>query len=112
MPGASEVATRFKNEHQRRVRASEALFRSYAAEIGNVLRSGAPWIDRTGNARNSLEAVTEFAEEAMVLVARGGGPPDYVRWLETAMAGRYAILRPTMELYAGRIYQDLVRIWS
>jgi len=110
--GQEAVVAAFLSEHNRRMAASQALLKSYAAEIGNHMRSNASWEDRTSNARDSLEALTEFTDDVLEIIAKGGGPPDYVQYLELSHAGKYAIVRPTMEVYSGRIYQDLVRIWS
>ncbi len=112
MAGQEQVAAAFRSEHQRRLAATRELFKSYEAEIGNWMRANARWQDRTGNARNSLRAVSQFGDDVFRLVAQGGGPPDYVQFLELAMAGRYAIVRPALEHFAGLLYRDLVRVWS
>jgi len=112
MAGQGDVMSNMRRAHDQRVRASRALLRSYAAEIGNWMRANARWTDRTGNARNSLEGITDFSEDALRLFLKGGGPPDYMVFLELAHAGRYAIVRPALEQFSGRIYQDLVRIWQ
>ena len=85
---------------------------AYALEMGNWMRSNARWKDRTANARNSLEAVTAFSDDVLTLTAKGGGPPPYVLYLETAHAGKYAIVRPCIEQFAGPIFKALRRIWA
>ena len=112
MAEAEAVIGAFQREHEARMKKSQAAMDYWAGEIQNYMRENARWTDRTSNARNSLSAATEFTADTLTLIASGGGPPDYVVFLELAMAGKYAIVRPTMELYAGKIYQDLVRIWS
>lgn len=58
-------------------------------------RGNAPWVDRTGNARNGLFA--EHSKTPMVvhrLVIYHTMP--YGLWLEVRWSGRYAIIGPTM----------------
>lgn len=112
MAGAEALIAAFQREHEARMKKSQAAMNYWASEIQNAMRADASWIDRTANARNSLSAATEFTADTLTLIARGGGPPDYMVFLELAMAGKYAIIRPTLELYAGKIHQDLARIWS
>ena len=102
----------FQQAYERRMRRSQMILSSYAQEMGNWMRDNARWTDRTGNARNSLEAVTEFTDDTIKVIAKGGGPPSYVKWLELARAGKYAIVRPCLEHFAGRMYRDLRDVWS
>jgi hypothetical protein len=58
-------------------------------------RQNAPWVDRTGNARNGLFVAHE--KEPMVihkLITYHTMP--YGLWLEVRWSGRYAIIGPTM----------------
>jgi len=112
MAGQAEMVTAFVREHERRVALSRDVLDSFAEEIGNEMKANARWEDRTGNARNSLEGVTEFTADVLRLIAKGGGPPDYVKYLELANAGKYAIVWPTLFAWSGRIYQELVEIWG
>jgi hypothetical protein len=112
MAGQDQVAAAFQAAHDRRMAASRALLNSYAQEMGNWMSANARWVDRTANARNSLEGITEFTDDTLKVIAKGGGPPDYVEYLETAMAGKYAIIRPCLEHFAGLIIRDLKAIWS
>jgi hypothetical protein len=68
--------------------ASEARATSYA-------RTNAPWVDRTGNARNGLMASHEanaMVEHRLVIYHT----MPYGVWLEVRWSGRYAIIGPTM----------------
>jgi hypothetical protein len=103
MAGQEAVIAAFRNEHQRRLQVTRDLFQSYAAEAGNWMRANAKWIDRTGNARNSLEGIEEFTDEVFRLILKGGGPPDYVQFLELSRGGKYAVVRPALEHFAGLI---------
>jgi hypothetical protein len=61
----------------------------------SMMRTNAPWVDRTGNARNGLFA--EHQKTPMVvhrLVLYHTMP--YGIWLEIRWSGRYAVIGPTM----------------
>lgn len=67
-----------------------------AAKMQNEAKQNAPWTDRTGNARASIQAqgpqydkdVVRFYLTIMVF---------YGRYLELSRGGRYAIIWPTVE---------------
>ena len=111
MAGEDEVITALGQEHRRRVENMKTLLTSYAAEIGNWMRANAKWEDRTGNARASLGGVTAFSDDMLMLILQGG-PPSYVKFLELAMAGKYAVIRPALEHFAGPLFRDLKRAWE
>lgn len=58
-------------------------------------RTNAPWVDRTGNARNGLFAVHNkipMVEHHLIVYHT----MPYGLWLEVRWSGRYAIIGPTM----------------
>jgi hypothetical protein len=58
-------------------------------------RANAPWVDRTGNARNGLFAAhekTPMVEHRLIVYHT----MPYGLWLEVRWSGRYAIIGPTM----------------
>lgn len=65
------------------------------ARAETIMRTNAPWTDRTGNARNGLMA--KHLSEPMVrheLVLYHTMP--YGFWLEVRWSGRFAVVGPTM----------------
>lgn len=58
-------------------------------------RSNAPWTDRTGNARNGLFSKAERDVPRYRIIV--GHSVPYGIWLEVRFAGRYAIIRPTID---------------
>jgi hypothetical protein len=58
------------------------------------MKNKAPWTDRTGNARQSLNATTEHTATTDTLVLAHG--VDYGVWLEIAHGGAYQIVIPTI----------------
>ena len=82
----------------------EPVLESYA-------KHNAPWTDRTGNARQTLNTVTEaLAEEIVALYLQHG--MDYGKWLEIRWAGRYAIIWATIEAHLDEIGSMLRRMFS
>jgi hypothetical protein len=88
-------------------RAIRLLARRYAAEIEAYMKANASWVDRSGNARQSLH--TEVKELGMdmveIILAHG---VSYGWHLEVGRnAGRYAIISPTIDVFGPRIWQDV-----
>jgi hypothetical protein len=115
--GQEALKALFNAEHERRVAATEAILTWWAKSEGGLAttaQNDAKWIDRTGNARASIEAFVEALTESegFRLILKAGGPPPYSVFLELAMAGRYAVLWPTLERYSEQIIGDLKRIWG
>lgn len=86
--------------------AVDIVFDSYEARAETWMRENAPWTDRTGNARNGLQAKHE--SEPMVehrLVMYHTMPYGY--WLEVRWSGKYAIVGPTMFHISPELTQQL-----
>lgn len=90
---------------QRAVAAVVALFRRFEPTIENYAKANAPWMDRTGNARQTLFTVTDFARNVVTLYLSHG--MEYGKWLELRNSGRYAIVMPTLEAHYGQVMQAL-----
>ena len=75
------------------MRAYGAVIMDRQATLATAnMKKNAPWTDRTGNARATLETDSEHEPEADVLTLHGGMP--YQIYLETMQAGRFAAIRP------------------
>lgn len=86
------------------------LANRYAPEIAAWMKENAPWTDRTGNARQTLDSeVYELTET--VVIAFGHGV-DYGIFLEEANAGRFAIVTPAIDYFAPKIWADVQRLMS
>jgi hypothetical protein len=73
-----------------------------AKDIQTYARDNAPWEDATGNAREGLQADTDFnaaGDHAIYLFHT----EEYGVFLENANGGAYAIIIPTMEKFAGEL---------
>lgn len=76
-----------------------------ADNMQSYAQANAPWSDRTGEARAGLTAEVD-SDKGNVYVSLFH-TVDYGRWLETIQGGRYAIIMPTIELFAGQVFEDV-----
>lgn len=76
-----------------------------AAEIEAYAKDNAPWDDRTGDAREGLtaEAYHDGSKHGVVLYHT----VDYGIWLEIRWSGTYAIILPTIEHFAGQVFDGI-----
>jgi len=86
----------------------------YGTVAGNAMEGDAkikaPWTDRTGNARNSIQG--KFGWKGNQAVITLSGNMNYSVYLELANEKKYAILKPTVDKWTPNIisgYQRLVR---
>jgi hypothetical protein len=107
---------RFRNnlnmaQVNRKMRAAVGVYADTAAKkMEGQAKRGAPWTDRTSNARNSIQGDFGWRGSRCVIALSGG--MDYSVFLELAMGKRYAVLYPTILKRAPAIlngYQRLVR---
>jgi hypothetical protein len=92
-------------------RAALGLFADTAAKkMEGQAKVGAKWIDRTSNARNSIQG--DFGWEGNKLKVILSGGMDYSVYLELAHEKKYAILKPTIDKNASSVisgYKKLVK---
>lgn len=90
---------------------AEALGESIEAHM----KDSAPWTNRTWNARRSLfTALIHEARQTVGILLSHGSLIEYSVFLEYAHAGRFAILAPTVDVFAPRFFagvQKIVRKW-
>jgi len=68
-------------------------------------QDNAPWEDRTGDARAGLDA--DVRMEGEVIVWEMSHSVDYGLYLETRWNGKFAIIMPTLEMFAPQIGRGL-----
>lgn len=87
-----------------------AIAYRYAAEIEAYMKQNASWTDRTGNARQTLHTeVRDVALQMLDIVLKHG--VKYGINLELDYGGRYAIIGPTIDIYAPHIWNDIVSLF-
>lgn len=83
-------------------RAVEVMTQA-AEELAQYAKDNAPWADRTGEARDGLDA--DVYEEGDEIVVELYHTAEHGVWLEIAMGGAYAIIMPTLEALGPDILQ-------
>ena len=78
-----------------------------AAEMEGSAKLNAPWTDRTGNARRTLAGFVKQTDADTLLIGIAGHMP-YSPMLELYYNGRFAILVPTVDMYAPAIMNAVV----
>lgn len=76
-----------------------------AREMEAYAKTNRPWTDRTGNARRTLEGVSELAGERLSVGVEGHMP--YSVFLELGFDGRYAVLQETVNALAPKTLADI-----
>jgi len=75
------------------------------------MKLGAPWTDRTGNARTGLFAKAGHEPGRRHWIDLGHRMP-YGIWLEIRFGGRYAILLPTLITYGPKVMGTLTKLFA
>jgi hypothetical protein len=99
------------NYRQRIEMGIVAIAQRWAPEIENYMKSNAPWTDRTGNARQGLHTEVNHVVGSMVQIILAHGV-EYGIWLEVKAAGSWAIVNPSLDHFAPRIWADVRRMLS
>lgn len=86
---------------------ARSVVRDAAPEAETHMKQTAPWRDRTGEARRLLLADWRDDGRAVTLYLIHGSA--HGKWLELRHAGRYAVIAPTVHVFAGRIRRRLER---
>lgn len=76
-----------------------------ASEALEYAQANAPWADRTGEARSGLDV--DVYTQGTVIVWDMFHSVDYGLYLETRWNAKFAIIMPTLELYAPQIGRNL-----
>lgn len=84
--------------------------KSQAPRVQDAARKGAPWTDRTGNARNGLFAEYDGDLVGDQHVVRLYHTVPYGIWLEVRWAGKYAIILPTIQSEGRRILSGMSKL--
>ena len=84
---------------------------AFRPRVETYMKSNAPWKDRSGNARQALWAEMERIVRVMIAINFGQGHGiEYGVYLEFKNAGRYAIVNPTLDYFAPKIWAAIQRM--
>lgn len=81
---------------QRLELAIHQLALRFSAEIETWMKVNAPWMDQTGNLRQSLYSTVKAVLGQMIVITFDYGL-DYGVFLELAHQGRFAIIAPALD---------------
>lgn len=83
-----------------------AIAQRRAPEIEAWMKVNATWTDRTGNARQTLQAEVEDIALDIVQIVLDHGV-EYGVWLELAHGGTYAIIAPALDHFGPIVWGDV-----
>lgn len=109
--GVEEMATNIQAYGDAVVRAVGQVADYFAPVMEAYAKEHAPWRDRSGNARQTLNAFVEDLSEEVVAIYLAHGM-DYGKYLELRNQSRYAIVWPTIEAHLGEIEGMLRSVFS
>lgn len=94
---------------EQKMRAMIGLYADTEAKrMEGEAKDKAPWIDRTSNARNSIQGDFGWVGKRAVITLSGN--MDYSVWLELAHEKRYAILVPTIQRNAPEVIKGYKKV--
>lgn len=102
--------TNFNKAADKMMAAVQLYGETAALQLEAQAKKEARWIDRTTNARNSIQG--EFSWKGKNAVVTLSGNVNYFVYLELGMEKRYSILVPTIKRNAAEIragYQRIVK---
>lgn len=85
--------------------AVAAVMQYHEPNVQDAARDGAPWIDRTSNARNGLFARAYSTARSHGIVLYHTMP--YGIWLEVRWGGKYRIIVPTIQRQGALVMRTL-----
>ena len=71
-------------------------------EMETTAKKTAPWMDRTGNARNSITGSGVERDKSTMRIGLAIGV-EYGKWLELLHGGKYRIVWPTIEWMGNKL---------
>lgn len=76
-----------------------------AKDLEKYMQANAPWQDRTGDARENLNAKVEQKGQKITIIL--SNPVYYGYYLERGMGKRFAIIDPTIKTKSGEVMESL-----
>lgn len=82
----------------------------YAPRVEADAKENAPWMDRTTNARQGLNAFVDESDGSIRLVLKH--QVSYGPYLELSNGAKYAIILPTLEAHYNEIWKSVKELLS
>lgn len=107
--GAEDVIRNLERWRDGRIAKAEMVGKNdIAPMLETYAKQNRPWQDRTGNARRGLHSKVVVTTKDIAIQLHHG--VQYGVYLELSRAGKYAILRPTIDANRSRIESMLEKI--
>jgi hypothetical protein len=88
----------------------DATMQQIANEMVAYAQENHPWQNRTGDAEGGLQAsVVRQGPTSWTIFLGHGSDIDYGLWLEVRWGGKFAIILPTLQYFAPRLGNAVVR---
>ena len=97
---------------QRKLKGLEDICGAEALNLESEAKAKRRWTDRTGDARKLLQGVTEVNEREIIIRLQHSSSILYGPALELGYAGRYSIIKPTIDRNRDRIIKDIKTYWE
>lgn len=114
MAGSDKVNKNLRAHRDRAIAAINALGEQRVAMMEADAKVGAPWDDKTGEARKGLFGYTLKRDLTLqirsILLLRIAHTMDYGVYLELTNQGKYAILDPVAKKHGPQFFEDVNRV--
>lgn len=104
--------SKFENPKIMEKKLHRAIFgvcRYWDGRVEASMKHNAPWTDRTTNARSGLAArAAKLGRSSFAIILSHA--VNYGIYLETMQGGRFAIIEPTIKLFAPKVIKTLTKI--
>lgn len=105
--GLEAMANNINNHGVRLNRTRKKAMEKLGRAMEQYMQEHAPWDDRTGDARRGLKTTVVHDEANAESTVYAGHSVDYGPLLETMQAGRFAIIEPTITIFAPKVLGEL-----
>lgn len=107
---ARDITVNLRTFDQKVDKIVTAAIAFHATRAVAYAKQNAPWVDRTSNARNGLFARPERDAPTYRIII--GHSVPYGVWLEVRWAGRYQIIRPTVDHEGPELMDTVSKMFS
>lgn len=88
--------------------ATQLYAETSATKMVNDAKDNAPWTDRTGNSRQTIDHSITNAGKKVTINLRGNTP--HFKYLEFCHEKKHAILWPTIQKWSGKVLEGWVKV--
>jgi len=106
--GLGELIANVEALGARYERAAAAVGQLLAPKIEAYAKQTAPWVDRTGQARQGLTGLSEASADLVTIYLYHQA--DYGKWLELANGGKYRVILPALTAHYGEAMSLIAQV--